>query len=79
MGLKSMYYRARMIGGSLKIAALADGGTLVSCSAPLASLRSNVEKLASIEDASVVDPMLARRELADDERARSPFAARPPP
>ncbi len=71
MGLKSMHYRARMIGGSLKIAALADGGTLVSCSAPLASLCSNAERLASIQDPSVVERMLARRELADDEHARS--------
>jgi PAS domain S-box-containing protein len=42
MGLKSMYYRARMIGGLLQITAPPDGGTEVSCSAPLASLRGDV-------------------------------------
>jgi PAS domain S-box-containing protein len=41
MGLKSMYYRARMIGGLLQISAPADGGTEVSCSAPVASLRGD--------------------------------------
>jgi PAS domain S-box-containing protein len=42
LGLKSMYYRARMIGGLLQIAAPADGGTEVTCSAPLASLRGDL-------------------------------------
>jgi len=41
MGLKSMYYRARMIGGALNITALEGGGTEVSCSAPLVSLGSD--------------------------------------
>jgi hypothetical protein len=41
MGLKSMYYRARMIGGVLNIAALEGGGTKVSCSAPLNSLKGD--------------------------------------
>ena len=31
MGLKSMYYRARMIGGTLRVDALEDGGTEVCC------------------------------------------------
>jgi len=41
MGLKSMFYRARIIGGRLQINALAGGGTEVSCSAPLAALRGD--------------------------------------
>jgi len=35
MGLHIMNYRARTIGGSLKIEGAVDGGTLVSCLAPL--------------------------------------------
>jgi PAS domain S-box-containing protein len=42
LGLKSMYYRARMIGGVLKIRPMDSGGTKVSCKAPLASLRKDL-------------------------------------
>ena len=42
MGIKSMYYRARMIGGHLQINSAEDGGTEVSCSVPLGSLRGDV-------------------------------------
>jgi PAS domain S-box-containing protein len=42
MGIKSMYYRARQIGGLLQISSSDDGGTEVTCSAPLASLRGDV-------------------------------------
>jgi PAS domain S-box-containing protein len=40
MGIKSMFYRARMIGGLLQIDAAPGGGTRVACSAPLAALRA---------------------------------------
>jgi PAS domain S-box-containing protein len=38
MGLKSMYYRARMIGGTLRVNALEDGGTEVCCVTSLPAL-----------------------------------------
>jgi hypothetical protein len=37
-----MYYRARMIGGVLKIRPMDSGGTKVSCKAPLASLHKDL-------------------------------------
>jgi signal transduction histidine kinase len=37
-GIKSMYYRSRMLGGQLRLGPLPDGGTEVSCSVPLGSL-----------------------------------------
>lgn len=41
IGLKSMQYRARMIGGTLRVTAGRDGGTRVSCTAPLPVLRGD--------------------------------------
>jgi hypothetical protein len=41
IGLTSMQYRARMIGGLLRITAGASGGTRISCTAPLAVLRGD--------------------------------------
>jgi PAS domain S-box-containing protein len=49
MGLKSMYYRARMIGGTLRINALEGGGTEVSCVTSLAALLGD---LAAREEAA---------------------------
>jgi PAS domain S-box-containing protein len=37
-GIKSMYYRSRMLGGQLRLGPLPDGGTEVSCTVPLESL-----------------------------------------
>jgi PAS domain S-box-containing protein len=37
MGLKTMTYRARMIGGNLEIAPRAGGGTIVKCGIPIAT------------------------------------------
>ena len=51
MGIKSMYYRARMIGGHLQINPAQDGGTEVSCSVPLGSLRGDVPvRRASVDE-----------------------------
>ena len=38
MGLRTMAYRARMVGGVLEIASQPEGGTMVTCSVPLANL-----------------------------------------
>jgi hypothetical protein len=56
IGLKSMQYRARMIGGSLRVTAGRRGGTRVSCTAPLAVLRGD-ERLPPVErtDARLAD------------------------
>jgi PAS domain S-box-containing protein len=52
LGLKSMYYRARMIGGALNIAALAHGGTEVSCRVLLSSLAQDAGTHAGGEPAT---------------------------
>jgi PAS domain S-box-containing protein len=44
MGLKSMYYRARMIGGTITINALEDGGTEVCCVTSMPALAGDLPR-----------------------------------
>ena len=44
LGLKSMYYRARMLHGTLEISALAEGGTRVLCTCPLGRRRARSDE-----------------------------------
>ncbi len=57
IGLNSMHYRARMIGGSLRVAPGRDGGTEVACHVPLVSLGPADAVLRSVEpvDTAEVD------------------------
>ena len=65
IGLNSMHYRARMIGGSLRVAPGKDGGTEVACHVPLVSLGPADGVLQSVEtvDTAEVDARAFRTAL----------------
>lgn len=64
IGLKSMQYRARMLGGSLRVAAGRLGGTSVSCAVPIVVLGrelpvardAETEALGAFLDTRLLDP-----------------------